>query len=274
MLKLYYFSMDTGLKNKVVLITGASGGIGRVSAKMFAEEGARLILTGRRMDALSALKSELDTESIVLIADLTNESEVRSLFDQGFEHFGQLDVVVANAGMWVSDDVPVSDMSLDQWQHTVNTNQTSVFFCAREFFSILKKTEPDDASLIIVGSSAAIFGEATHSDYSAAKAAITYGLTKSLKNEIVNIVPHGRVNAVCPGWTQTPMAEAGLQDQAAYKRAMQTRAIPEISQPEDIAPMIVFLASHRLSGQITGEVITIAAGMEGRMLHQLEDIKT
>ncbi len=266
--------MDTGLKNKVVLITGASGGIGKAGARMFAEEGARLILTGRRLDVLNALKDELNVDSIAITADLTNESEVRSLFDQSFEHFGQLDVVIANAGVWVSDDIPISDMSLEQWQYTINTNQTSVFFCAREFFSILKKTKPDEASLVIVGSSAAIFGEATHSDYSAAKAATTYGLTRSLKNEIVNIVPHGRVNAVCPGWTQTPMAEAGLQDEAAYKRAMQTRAIPEISQAEDIAPMIVFLASHRLSGQITGEVVTIAGGMEGRMLHQLEDIKT
>lgn len=266
--------METELKDKVVLITGASGGIGQACAKMFAEEGARLVLTGRRLEVLDQLKSELNTESIAITADLTSESDVKSLFNQTYEHFGQLDVVVANAAIWVSDEVPIAEMSLDQWQHTVSTNQTSVFFCAREFFSILKKTKPDVASLILIGSSAAVFGEANHSDYSAAKAAIIYGFTRSLKNEMVKIVPHGRVNAVCPGWTQTAMAEAGLQDKAAYARAMQTRAIPKISQPDDIAPMVVFLASHRLAGQITGEIITIAGGMEGRMLHQLEDIVT
>ena len=81
---------------------------------------------------------------------------------------------------------------------------------------------------------------------------MVYGMTRSLKNEIVKFVPRGRVNAVCPGWTRTPMAEPGLADKAGYKRAMQTRAIPQISEPEDIAHITAFLASDKLANQITG----------------------
>jgi len=128
--------------------------------------------------------------------------------------------------------------------------------------------------LTIIGSSAAVFGEENHSDYAAAKAAITYGLTRSLKNEIVRIAPKGRVNAVCPGWTQTPMAKAGLTDEVAVNRAMQTRAIPKVAQPEDVAPLVVFLASDTLAGQITGQIITVAGGMEGRVLHKMEELSS
>ena len=79
--------------------------------------------------------------------------------------------------------------------------------CAREFFRILERRKPQTASLVMIGSTAAVFGEENHADYAASKAAVTYGLAKSLKNEIVRIVPRGRVNAVCPGWTLTRMTE-------------------------------------------------------------------
>lgn len=265
--------METGLAGRVVLITGASGGIGSATSVAFAAEGAKLVLHGHRnMAAVEQLKQELSVESLALRADLTREEQVRELFRQAYERFGGLDVLVANAGIWPEEDLPIHRMSLERWNKTVAVDQTSVFLCAREFFSVLERTKPEEASLIIVGSTAAVFGEEGHADYAAAKAAITYGLTKSLKNEIARIVPRGRVNAVCPGWTLTRMAEPGLKDEEAIVRALQTRPLKRIARPGEIAQVIVFLASERLTGQITGEIITVAGGMEGRVLHRPEEV--
>ena len=265
--------METGLKEKVVLITGASGGIGQATARAFAEEGAKLILHGHsRLAELEKLRRELPVETITVQADLTQEAQVAQLFRQAVDHFGQVEVLVANAGIWPEEAQPLFEMSLERWNRTIAVDQTSVFLCAREFFRLLRRIRPETASLVIIGSTAAIFGEEGHADYAAAKAAITYGLTRSLKNELVRIVPRGRVNAVCPGWTLTRMAQGALSDPKAVVRALQTRALKRIARPEEIAQAIVFLASDKLAGHITGEILTVSGGMEGRLLHLPEEI--
>ncbi|MCR4403959.1 MAG: SDR family oxidoreductase [Candidatus Acetothermia bacterium] len=265
--------METGLKDKVVLITGASGGIGQATARAFAEEGAKLVLHGHsRMAELESLRRELPVETIAVRADLTKEGEVERLFREAYSRFGRLEVLVANAGIWPEEARPLHKMSLERWERTIAADQTSVFLCAREFFRLLERTRPEAASLIIVGSTAAVFGEEGHADYAAAKAAITYGLTRSLKNEIIRIIPRGRVNAVCPGWTLTRMASGALRDPSAVVRALQTRALKRIARPEEVARAIVFLASDRLAGHITGEILTVSGGMEGRVLHLPEEI--
>lgn len=265
--------MDSGLRDKVVLITGASGGIGGAAARLFDREGSSLVLHGfRNLEGLRKLQGELTGESLVASADLTQEDEVEHLFRKALDRFRRVDVLVANAGIWPEADEPVHRMSLDRWNRTIETDLTSVFLCAREFFRILEKTKPEAAALVIVGSTAAVFGEEGHADYAAAKAGITYGLTRSLKNEIVRIVPQGRVNAVCPGWTATPMSAAGLEDPAVVTRVLQTRAHKRVARAEDVASAIVFLASDRLAGHITGEALTVSGGMEGRLLHRVEDI--
>jgi len=265
--------MDMGLKDKIVLITGASGGIGNATARVFAKEGAKLILQGRsNMKTIERLQKELSVESLAVRANLTRERDVQNLFEKSYERFGRVDILIANAGIWSYEDIPIYTMSLEQWNRTVMTDETSVFLCCREFFRLLKRTKPKSASLVIVGSTAAIFGEEGHVDYSAAKAAITYGLTLSLKNEIIRIIPTGRVNAVCPGWTITRMTERSIHDQKIVKKALQTKAIKKIARPEDIATAIVFLSSDILAGHISGQIVTVAGGMEGRVLHPLEEI--
>jgi len=260
--------MDTGLEGRVVVITGASGGIGSVTAREFAQEGARLALHGNtRMDRVEELAEELPVDCTIHQADLTDPDETEKMFREIRSGLGSPDALVANAGIWPEEDVPVKDMTLDRWQRTVTTDQTSVFLCSREYFRILEKSGLDRASLVIVGSTAAVFGEEGHADYSAAKAAITYGLTRSLKNEIVRLAPEGRVNAVCPGWTRTDMAKPGIEDSDALEEVYKTRSLRSVGQPEEIARTIVFLSSHRLASHITGEVITVAGGMEGRVIH-------
>ena len=119
---------------------------------------------------------------------------------------------------------------------------------------------------MLVGSTAGLFGEAGHADYAAAKAAIVSGLLPSLKNEVVRIAPRARVNAVCPGWTESPMTRGSL-DEETLKRVTRTMALTKVAQPEDVAAQVVALASDRLSAHVTGQIVTVAGGMEGRLLH-------
>src|SRR5438067_2105159 len=121
-------------------------------------------------------------------------------------------------------------------------------------------------SLVLVGSTAGRFGEAGHADYAAAKSAIQVGLLLSLKNEIVRVALNGRVNAVAPGWTYSPMTRGAL-DQDVVDRVTRTMALRKVATADDIARAVVVLASDELSGHITGEVVTVAGGMEGRTIH-------
>jgi 3-oxoacyl-[acyl-carrier protein] reductase len=111
-----------------------------------------------------------------------------------------------------------------------------------------------------------VFGEAGHADYAAAKSAILGGLLLSLKNEIVRIAPLGRVNAVAPGWTESPMTR-GLVDAERVASVSRTMALRKVGQPQDVARQVVVLASDRLSGHVTGQVVVVAGGMEGRTIH-------
>jgi 3-oxoacyl-[acyl-carrier protein] reductase len=270
--------MNADLKDKVVLITGASGGIGASAARQFAAEGVKLILhfNSRKTEAENLRRELARTECILLRADLTRETEVVDLFTQARSAFGKIDSLVANAGIWVEEDLPIQEMSLTQWQRTMDADLTATFLCCREFFKIVQVQQR--GNVVLVGSTAGIFGEAGHVDYSAAKSAMAYGLTRTLKNEISRIAPHtaeycgGRVNCVCPGWTVTPLTEKHLGNETLVRRVIATMALPQIARPEDIANPIVFLASDTLARHITGQTLVVAGGMEGRLLWNEKEV--
>jgi 3-oxoacyl-[acyl-carrier protein] reductase len=246
--------VETGLAGKRVLVTGASGGIGGACARAFAAEGAEVVAhyhRGReRAEALGDVQ--------LVAADLTREDEVERMFAEA----GRLDACAAVAGVWPSEDVPVSEMSLARWRTTLDDNLTSVFLTARGF---LRQLEGDGA-LVLVGSTAGIFGEAGHADYAAAKSGVLGGLLLSLKNEVVRRSPGVRVNAVAPGWTESPMTRGHVSDEQVA-RISRTMALRKVAQPEDVAAQVVALASPVLSGHVTGQVVTVAGGMEGRVVH-------
>ncbi len=270
--------METGLANKVIVVTGASGGIGSAIARKFAAEGAHLVLHCRSNVATAKqLQRELGAvRSIIVRADLTKESEVVRLFRDAKKHFGRVDTLVANAGSWETRDVPLHEMSLRQWRHTQDAVLTSAFLCAREFLKLVAKQKR--GNLTFIASTAGVFGEAWHADYAAAKAAMAFGLTRTLKNEIARIAPvtkdycGGRVNCVCPGWTVVPRTAGKLKDVGVVRRVTATRALPQIGRPDDIANAVVYLSSDVLARHVTGETMVVAGGMEGRLLWQPGEI--
>ena len=270
--------MDSELAGRVVVITGASGGIGSAIARSFAAEGARLVLHCRANRAQAEkLRRELNgMETLVVKADLTREHEVNRMFAAAVKRFGRVDVLVANAGAWVTRDTPLHKMSLPQWRWTMDGVLTSAFLTLRGFLRLVAKQKQGNA--VLISSTAGVFGEAGHADYAAAKSAMAFGLTRTLKNEIVRIAPHtakycgGRVNCVCPGWTVVPRTAAKLGDAAMVRRVTATMALKQIARPEDIAGAVVFLASDKLARHLTGQTLVVAGGMEGRLLWQPGEI--
>ena len=257
--------IETGLQGKGVVITGASGGIGSACARAFAAEGARIFVHYHRGEQRArALADELGGAPVAQ-ADLTVEADVDRLFEDARAAFGSVDVCVAVQGSWPREDVPVWELPLERWDDTLRQNLTSTFLVAREFLREVARS--GHGSLVLVGSTAGIFGEAGHADYAASKSAITGGLLLSLKNELARIAPLGRVNAVAPGWTESPMTR-GLVDPERVQAVSRTMALRKVAQPEDIAAQVVVLASDALSGHVTGQVVTVAGGMEGRVIHE------
>jgi len=255
--------VDTGLAGHGVLVTGGAGGIGAAIVAAFAAEGARVAVHYRTSESQAGVLAE-KFGGIAIAADLTDEAQADALIPAAVAGSGRLDVVVANAGYWPHEDVAIWDMSLDRFEAIVAANLTSAFLTARGFMRRARST--GKGSLVFGGSTAGIYGEAGHADYASAKGAVISGLLLSAKNEATRIGAGIRVNAVCPGWTVTPKREQEGVDPDLVERATSTMAIKKLGRPEDVAAQIVVLASETLSGHMTGQVVTVAGGMEGRII--------
>ena len=135
---------------------------------------------------------------------------------------------------------------------------------SRYFLKHVAQTK--NGALVLIGSTAGIYGEAGHADYAAAKGAITSGLLRTLKNDAAQIGNGVRVNAIAPGWTVSQKRIDEGIDQSRVKRITSTMSLKKLARPEDVANSAIMLASDSLSGHITGQVIEIAGGMEGRLV--------
>ncbi len=255
--------MDLSLTGARVLVTGGAGGIGTAIVRAFAAEGPAVAVhyhsSGEAAEALAA-----EVGGIAVGADLTNEGEADGLIPRVVNRLGGLDVCVANAGWYPAEDRPVWELALDRWREVVDRNLTAAFLTARGFLTHAATT--GKGSLVLVGSTAGEFGEAGHADYAAAKGAIMTGLLLSAKNEAARIGDGVRVNAVAPGWTVTPKRAAAGIDPSHVDRATSTMARKQLATPEDVAAQVVFLSSDAVSAHLTGQVVTVAGGMEGRLI--------
>ncbi len=183
---------------------------------------------------------------------------------------------MANAGAWRSRDVPLHRLSLSDWRFIIDAVLTVTFLSLREFLKIVARQKRGNA--VLVASTAGVFGEAGHADYAAGKAAMAFGLTRTLKNEMARIAPHtrtycgGRINCVCPGWTVVPRTRRELNRAATVRRITATMALPQIARPEDVAGAVVFFSSDKLARHLTGQTLLVAGGMEGRLLWKPDEI--
>lgn len=262
--------MDTGLKGKTVLLSGASGGIGSEIARYFDREGSRLTLTylddDRGKVEIKQLEETLKGDYIKIVADLTIEEEVDKIFKAGEDKYGRIDILVACAGVW-SETKNVADRTLEEWNRAFALNSTADFLLTRGFFRNLRKHKEDHASVVYIGSTAGMIGEAMHHDYAATKSAIIYGLAQSLRVEILDYAKRGRVNVVCPGWCATPITEEMLKDKQFVHEITSTIPLRKVSTPKDIAAAVIYMASDELAGHVSGAVLAVGGGMNGRLLH-------
>ena len=247
------------LKDKVIIITGASSGIGEAAARMFAERGARLVIGARRKDKLEALAAELNAGggaavpvAVPVSGDVAVAEHAQALVDAALGQFGRLDGAFNNAGM-VGDMVPLPQMSPANWHRVLEVNLTSAFHLARAQIPAMLADGGQGAIVFtstFVGHAAGLPGMAA---YAAAKAGLI-GLTQVLAAE------HGaawlRVNALLPGGTRTDMAP---QDQASLDWVAGLHALKRLAQPEEIAAAAAFLLSDDASF-VTGTAMTADGG--------------
>lgn len=270
--------MDLGLANKTVLITGASGGIGRALMETFADEGAQLVVVGReRFDELSSYVSGrawVDRAHCVR-ADVRSPVELAAAMEDARAVFGRVDVCIANAGSWPKPSEALHEASELRIRATIDSNLFGSLWTARAFMAHLARVGPrgdgHGASLCFVGSTAGRFGERGHADYAVAKAGL-HGLVTSLKNEIVRIDSYARVNMVQPGWTVTHLVRDELMRTGAISLVCRTMALRQLGRARDIARTIAVLSSPTVSRHTSGEVLTVAGGMEGRTLWSESEI--
>jgi 3-oxoacyl-[acyl-carrier protein] reductase len=270
--------VDLALSDKVVLVTGASGGIGRALAEAFAAEGSRLVLHGHaQADALQtwlAAQTWKD-RALVVRGDVRDPDAMASAVAEGRAQFGRLDACVANAGAWTPPDLPLHEAPVDRLRDGIAVNLLGSMWTARAFLAALAEDGPradgHGASLVFTGSTAGRFGERGHAEYAAAKAGLV-GLMLSLKNEIVALDPFGRVNVVEPGWTVTHMARPALEQPGVIARALATMPVRRLGLAEDIARTVVWLCSPTAARHVSGQALTVAGGMEGRQLWEPADV--
>ncbi|USK68434.1 SDR family NAD(P)-dependent oxidoreductase [Peribacillus asahii] len=246
---------------KVVLITGATGGIGKETARLFANQGAKLALVDLDSQALESLAKELELEDYLLqTADVTSEEQVENFVEQTKKKYGKIDVFFNNAGIEgkVSSIIDTSSEDLDR---VLNVNIKGVFFCLKHVMAIMM--EQRSGSIINSASITGLRGSIGLAPYSASKHAVL-GLTKTaaLESAAMGV----RVNAICPGYVDTRMMQAieeGKSPQHASlirEKAMANVPMNRYAQPEEIANLVLFLASDNASF-ITGNHYVIDGGM-------------
>ena len=270
--------MDLGLEDKVVWVTGASGGIGRAVAEVFADEGARVALHANRgaEETRAWLADQPWSErGRVVQADVRDARALERCAAEIVELFGPIDACVANAGVWPAGDLLLDQLPVERLADTIAVNLLGTLYTVRAFMQQLRLSGPRSdghgAAVILVGSTAGQFGERGHVDYAASKAGLI-GAMRSLKNEVVQLDPCARVNVVEPGWTVTHMARPALDEPGTVERVTRTMALRQLARAKDIARAICVLASPIASSHITGQVLTVAGGMEGRLLWNEDDV--
>ncbi len=249
---------------KVVLVTGGGRGIGRAIALAFAQSGYRLVVVSEVENEVESVRKECaeeGVESLALTVDVRDENAVRRMVEETVERLGSLDVMVTSAG--VIDLTPVIDTPTPTWREILDINLTGTFLCAREGVRVM--AEKGWGRIICISSIAGKTGCRFGAAYSASKHGVL-GFVRSLALEVAD---RGvTVNAICPGFVQTKMADDilpvearlyGFDTEEFLEDRLSRIPMGRYLTPEEIAPLVLFLATDAASG-ITGQAISVDSG--------------
>ncbi len=243
------------LSGKTAVVTGASRGIGRATALRLAEAGANVVVNyfHHKGDAEKVVKlcREFGVGAISVQADVSKFKDAKHLIKEGIREFGQLDLLVANAGIW--EGAPLEKMSEKLWDKVLDANLKGTWTACQAATQHFRKQ--NSGNIVIVSSTAGQRGEAGYSNYAASKGG-QISFTKALSNELA---PTIRVNCVAPGWVDTNLNDPVFEDEDFKYRVIDGIPLKRVATADDVALSIVFLASD-WSRHITGEVININGG--------------
>lgn len=245
------------LTGKTALITGGNSGIGLATARSFIKQGAKLAITGRNQQTLDEAARELGPNVLALRADITDVAATERAIHTAGETFGQLDIVVANAG--IGGVTPLGSTSVEQFEQVISTNLTGVFFTVQAALPFLR----EGSSVILIGSVHAVIGMPQWSAYAATKGAVR-SMGRVMAAELS---PKGiRVNVVAPGATRTPIWARLSQNPDALAalepRIAKTTPTGRISEAEEVANTILFLASDEATNIQAAEIF-VDGGVTG-----------
>ena len=239
------------LKEKKVLITGATGGIGSAMAKRMAKQGADLVLSGTKKDSLETLSNEIGDNCYSFAADLAKKEEIKNLVIWAIEKMGSIDILVNNAGI-TRDNLSIR-MSDEDWDDVINVNLTASFLLSRDCLKVMLKKRW--GRIINITSVVGVMGNAGQSNYAASKAGMI-GMTKSIASEVAS---RGiTVNCISPGYVVTAMTDK-ISD-AAKENILQNTPVRRFGKAEEIADWAIYLASNE-ADYITGQNININGGL-------------
>lgn len=239
------------LTGKTALITGTTGGMGEMIATKFHQQGATVILTGRKVDVLNALREKLGERVFAIPADLSQPEEIKNLVNEALKVTGEIDILVNNAGL--TRDTLMMRMKDEDWQSVIDVNLTASFRLTRAVLSPMMKAR--FGRIIDITSIVGWMGNAGQVNYCASKAGVT-GMCKALAVEVAS---RGiTVNCIAPGFIETPMTDV-LSDEVKAK-IMEQIPLKRFGTTEDVANAAVFLASEE-SSYVTGQTIHVNGGM-------------
>ena len=250
-------NVTLSLQGRVALISGGSRGIGAATVRLFVQAGARVVFNYVRAQAeADRLVAEFGADLCHAVqADLRGTATAEPLVRAAVERFGGLDVLIANHGVWPSEDAPVDQMSDDQWHTTMAVNLDGVFALVKHTVAEMKR-RAGGGHIVLISSTAGQRGEAGHCDYAATKGALI-SMTKGLSTELA---PFGiYVNCVAPGWVATGMSADALNDPQRSQEIHATIPLGRVATPEEIAAPILFLCTKH-AGFITGEIFNVNGG--------------
>ena len=243
------------LKDQVAIITGASRGIGRSIAEVFANEGARVVINYNSEDAkASEVAKGIEKkggQAISIKSNVSNSQDVKRLVNTTLEKFGRIDILVNNAGVMFPEDFLAA--SEEVWDKTIDINLKGAYLCSKEVAPIMIKQKK--GKIINISSNSGLYHPSSmrYVEYVASKAGMN-GMTKALA---LRLGPYITVNAICPGYIKTEMV--AHNDPATEKMLLDETALKRFGRPDEVASAAVYLASNE-ADFVTGELLIVAGG--------------